>query len=70
MQSARCWIGDVKDWKHVRFYSFVHTKEIREAYDTYKVIESLAKSGFKERVPSGDTNIYIVDSKGKKRAGK
>lgn len=62
--------GDVKDWKHVRFYSFVHTKEIREAYDTYKVIESLAKSGFKERVPSGDTNIYIVDSKGKKRAGK
>lgn len=63
--------GDVKEWKHVRFYSFVHTKEIREAYDTYKVIESLAKSGFKERVPSGgDTNIYIVDSKGKKRAGK
>ena len=54
----------------MRFYSFVHTKEIREAYDTYKVIESLAKSGFKERVPSGDTNIYIVDSKGKKRAGK
>lgn len=63
--------GDVKEWKHIRFYSFVHTPEIREAYDTYKVIESLAKSGFKERVPSGgDTNIYIVDSKGKKRAGK
>lgn len=63
--------GDVKEWKHIRFYSFVHTPEIREAYDTYKVIESLAKSGFKERVPSsGDTNIYIVDGKGKKRAGK
>lgn len=63
--------GDVQDWKHIRFYSFVHTPEIREAYDTYKVIESLAKSGFKERVPSGgDTNIYIVDSKGKKRAEK
>lgn len=65
--------GDVKEWKHVRFYSFVHTKEIREAYDTYKVIESLAKSGFKERAvsASGDTNIYIVDNgKGKKRASK
>jgi len=62
--------GDVKVWKHVRFYSFVHTEEIRSAYDTYKVIESLAKSGFKERAQSGDTNIYIVDAKGKKRAGK
>lgn len=63
--------GDVKEWKHVRFYSFVHTREIREAYDTYKVIESLVKSGFKERVSPGDTNIYIVDNgKGKKRAGK
>lgn len=41
--------GDVKEWHHVRWYSFAHTKEIREAYDTYKVIESLMKSGFKEK---------------------
>lgn len=41
--------GDVKQWKHIKFYTFAHTKEIREAYDTYKVIESLAKSGFKEQ---------------------
>lgn len=62
--------GDVKVWKHVRFYSFVHTRDIREAYDTYKVIESLARSGFKDRALSSasDTNIYIVDKKGKKRA--
>lgn len=41
--------GDVKEWKHIRFYCFVHSKEIRESYDTYKVIESLMKEGFKER---------------------
>lgn len=41
--------GEVKDWKHIRFYCFVHSKEIRESYDTYKVIESLMKEGFKER---------------------
>lgn len=63
--------GDVKEWKHVKFYSFVHSKEIREAYDTYKVIESLAKSGFKERnVSQSNTNIYMVNSEGKKRVKK
>ena len=62
--------GNVKEWKHVRFYSFVHTKKIRESYDTYKVIESLVKSGFNERVLSGDTNVYIVDGKKKKKVGR
>ncbi len=47
--------GDVKEWRHVRFYSFVHDRELRELYDTYKVIESLAKSGFQER--KGTANI-------------
>ena len=41
--------GDVKEWKHRGFYWFVHTSRIRDSYDTYKVIESLAESGFKER---------------------
>lgn len=62
--------GDVKEWKHVRFYSFVHTRAIRDSFDTYKVIESLAKSGFKERSApvTGETNIFIVDNaKGKGR---
>lgn len=48
--------GDVKEWHHVKWYSFAHTKEIREAYDTYKVIESLMKSGFKEQ------NTIVVES--------
>ena len=51
--------GDVKEWKHIRFYCFVHTKEIRESYDTYKVIESLAKSGFKEAQPVTQVSNYI-----------
>lgn len=41
--------GNVTAWKHIGFYFFVHTPEIRESYDTYKVVESLAKSGFQER---------------------
>lgn len=62
--------GDVKEWKHVKFYSFVHTKEIRESYDTYKVIESLAKSGFKERaVVPADTKVYVISNDQKKKRG-
>ena len=41
--------GDVEKWKHLGFYYFVHSDEIRESYDTYRVIESLRKSGFKEQ---------------------
>lgn len=43
--------GEVKKWKHRGFYSFVHTPELRHSYDTWKVIESLRKSGFQERKP-------------------
>lgn len=50
--------GDVKDWKHVRFYCFVHSKEIRESYDTYKVIESLAKTGFAKKQSATVVNYY------------
>lgn len=54
--------GDVSDWHHVRYYSFVHSKEIRDSYDTYQVIESLAKSGFKPRLPENQVinNITIT----------
>lgn len=58
--------GDVKEWKNIRWYSFAHTHEIREAYDTYKVIESLMKSGFQEKAASADVNVKIV-TKDKKR---
>lgn len=41
--------GEVEKMKHRRFYCFAHDETIRNAYDTYKVIETLSKSGFKER---------------------
>lgn len=43
--------GDVVKWRHLGFYYFVHTDEIRQSYDTYKVIESLGSSGFQEPRP-------------------
>lgn len=55
--------GEVVKWKHRGFYWFVHTPEIRDSYDTYHVIESLAKSGFTERLP--DTSVTIIAEQGK-----
>ena len=40
--------GDVDSWKHRGWYYFVHNVELRESYDTWKVIESLKESGFQE----------------------
>jgi len=42
--------GNVVEWKNRGTYFYVHDRELRECYDTYKVIESLAKSGFKEQI--------------------
>lgn len=52
--------GNVIDKKHRGSYFFVHTEELREAYDTYKVIHTLAKDGFKDKpleVTNNVTNI-------------
>ena len=52
-------------------YCFVHNKELRESYDTWKVIENLKKSGFKENsINTNDVsnNIYLqINDKNKKR---
>ena len=61
--------GNVQEWKNRGMYFFVHSKELRNAYDTYKVIENLRKSGFKEQVQDINNNTTIVlrnDKKGKK----
>ena len=49
--------GNVVDLKYRGFYSFVHSEELRNSYDTYRVIHSLASEGFKE-MPN-DVNIKI-----------
>lgn len=61
--------GNVQEWKNRGMYFFVHSKELRNAYDTYKVIENLRKSGFKEQTQDINNNTTIVlrnDKKGKK----
>ena len=59
--------GDVERWKHRGFYYFVHTPEIRDAYDTYHVIESLSKSGFQSKADGSELTL-LVNSGKKKRA--
>ena len=44
--------GEVLEYRNRGFYWFVHTQQIREAYDTYHVIESLSKSGFQPTNPA------------------
>lgn len=58
--------GNVKEWKNRGLYFFVHNKKLREAYDTYKVIENLTKSGFKEVPLETTNNIYLVENNKKK----
>ena len=58
--------GNVTDLKFRGMYSFVHTDELRSAYDTYKVIHTLAKEGFKDVPMQTVTNIYVA-SDGKRR---
>ena len=42
--------GNVISMKYRGMYCFVHSDELRSAYDTYKVIHTLAKEGFKQVV--------------------
>lgn len=58
--------GQVSESKIKGMYCFVHTEELRGAYDTYKVIHTLSKEGFKEMPPAQITNVY-VDSSAKRR---
>lgn len=60
--------GIVIEWKKKGMYFFVHNKKLRESYDTYKVIENLSKSGFKEQaIFDNTTNLSIVVNQNKKK---
>lgn len=52
--------GNVQEWKNRGFYFFVHDKELRNAYDTYAVVESLTKSGFQERDYLSEVGNIVV----------
>lgn len=58
--------GVVESSKWKGMYSFVHTDELRSAYDTYKVIHTLSKEGFKESLPAPVTHVH-VESAGKRK---
>lgn len=47
--------GFVKERKYRGIYSFVHTDELRNSYDTYRCIHMLAKEGFKDSAQSNRT---------------
>ena len=51
--------GDVVEWKNRGFYFFVHTKDLRESYDTWAVVESLSKSGFQDKDYLKDNSIIV-----------
>ena len=59
--------GNVQEWKNRGMYFFVHNKKLREAYDTYKVIENLSKSGFKEPTPEINNTTYIINKEVRKK---
>ncbi len=52
--------GNVTKMKYQGLYAFTHTDEIRESYDTYKVIHTLAKEGFKDPLPVHETKVYVA----------
>ena len=54
--------GKVLDSKIKGMYCFTHTEELRNAYDTYKVIHTLAQEGFKDLPPAPVTNVYVDGS--------
>lgn len=46
-------------------YFFIHNKELRNAYDTYKVIENLRNSGFQDRPQDVSNNTIVLVNNGK-----
>lgn len=58
--------GNVIDMKFRGMYSFVHSEDLRNAYDTYKVIHTLSREGFKDPLPDSITNVRIALDKKRK----
>lgn len=60
--------GNVEKMKFRGMYYFVHDDALRDSYDTYKVIDSLTKSGFQPKAAETVVKINqtIVQAKGKK----
>ena len=57
--------GNLLRMKYRGIYGFVHTDKLRESFDTYKVIHTLSKEGFKEK-PTNPNVVVNVESKRRK----
>lgn len=57
--------GNVREWRSLGYYFFVHDKELRNSYDTYHVIKSLRKSGFAPQKENIVTNVVINNTRKK-----
>ena len=61
--------GNVKEFKRLGFYFFVHDEKLRNSYDTYRVIQRLVNVGFQDaaNVKIEENNYYnLINMKGKK----
>ena len=61
--------GDVIKFRRLGYYSFVHSEELYNAYDTYRVIQNLSAAGFKDddyAVIQGDSSPSYVSHRGKR----
>lgn len=59
--------GNVKEFKRLGFYFFVHDEKLRNSYDTYRVIQRLVNVGFQDRTKIEENNVYnLINVKGKK----
>lgn len=60
--------GDVLKMRRLGMYSFVHSEQLYNSYDTYKVIKNLSEAGFKDDnftvIQGGNDNLSKI---GKKR---
>ncbi len=57
--------GNLKERKLKKFFFFVHDEELRNMFDSYKTICSLASSGFKpasEQLNNLNTSNFILDN--------
>lgn len=61
--------GEVEKYDHVGWYTWVHTPQERDSYDTYKAIENLAASGFKEKEPQQSINFSVTSSGKSSKSG-
>lgn len=61
--------GNVKEFKRLGFYFFVHDEKLRNSYDTYRVIQRLVNVGFQDAANAKieENNYYnLINVKGKK----